>query len=277
MPSSTYHYTIKKLQEDNKDKWLIDKILEIRKTNPEYGFRRIHGELKTDKNIKIVINKKKVQRICQELAIQCTLFGRKKTTKYNSYTDKKNKANPNRLNRRFETNIEYQKITTDTTEFKYYEKINGRLIIKKLYLDPFMDLYNREILSYSIAPNPSADDVMEALNKVIKITDACKYRRTFHSDQGWLYKMKKYKRTLKENRIFQSMSRKGNCYDNSVMENFFGLLKQEMYYHRIYSSYDELKSSIEKYIYNYNNNRIKEKLGYLSPVKYRMKNKKNVI
>ena len=69
--------------------------------------------------------------------------------------------------------------------------------------------------------------------------------------------------------IFQSMSRKGNCYDNSPMENFFGIMKQEMYYGRIYISFDELKNAIEKYICNYNEKRIKESLGYLSPVEYR--------
>lgn len=75
---------------------------------------------------------------------------------------------------------------------------------------------------------------------------------------------------LKENKIFQSMSRKGNCYDNSVMENFFGLLKQEMYYGITYYSFKELKDAIEKYIVYYNEKRIKEKLGWMSPVEYRL-------
>ena len=82
--------------------------------------------------------------------------------------------------------------------------------------------------------------------------------------------MKAYVLTLKENKIFQSMSRKGNCHDNSVMENFFGIMKQEMYYGRIYYSFEELKSAIEKYIKYYNEKRIKQKLGWLSPVNYRL-------
>ena len=81
--------------------------------------------------------------------------------------------------------------------------------------------------------------------------------------------MKAYQYELKENMIFQSMSRKGNCYDNSPMENFFGIMKQEMYYGRIYTSFDELKNAIEKYICYYNEKRIKVSLGYLSPVEYR--------
>ena len=83
--------------------------------------------------------------------------------------------------------------------------------------------------------------------------------------------MKAYVKTLKDNKIFQSMSRKGNCHDNSVMENFFGILKQEIYYGQTYYSFDELKSAIERYIIYYNNKRTKQKLGYLSPVAYRLK------
>ncbi|SHJ67413.1 IS3 family transposase, partial [Parasporobacterium paucivorans] len=79
-----------------------------------------------------------------------------------------------------------------------------------------------------------------------------------------------YVYTLKENRVFQSMSRKGNCHDNSVMENFFGIMKQEMYYGAVFYSYEELKETIEKYIKYYNEQRIKEKLGWMSPVEYRL-------
>ena len=82
--------------------------------------------------------------------------------------------------------------------------------------------------------------------------------------------MKAYTQKLKEERIFQSMSRKGNCHDNAVMENFFGLMKQEMYYGVIYYSYEELKDAIERYIKYYNEQRIKEKLGWMSPVQYRL-------
>ena len=111
---------------------------------------------------------------------------------------------------------------------------------------------------------------MKALNEAIDITSDCQYRRTFHSDQGWAYQMKAYSHTLKANRIYQSMSRKGNCYDNSVMENFFGIMKQEMYYGVVYHSYNELKFAIEKYIKYYNEQRIKQNLGWMSPVEYRL-------
>ena len=71
---------------------------------------------------------------------------------------------------------------------------------------------------------------------------------------------------LTKNKIFQSMSRKGNCYDNSVMENFFGVLKQEMYYGVVYYSYDELKNALEQYIIYYNKYRLKSKINWLIPV-----------
>ncbi|MGF7011020.1 putative transposase [Lachnospiraceae bacterium PF1-22] len=260
-------YWQKRFDRENIDAELETIITEIRKEHKDYGYRRIYGELRKRG---IIVNKKKVQRIIQKLGLQVTSFARK-SRKYNSYKGNIGRIAPNRINRRFDTSIPHQKITTDTTEFKYYEVDDkGRMIIKKLYLDPFMDMYNSEILSYGIAKQPSAQSVMNALNEAIEITSDCIYRRTFHSDRGWAYQMKAYSRTLKENRIYQSMSRKGNCYDNSVMENFFGVMKQEMYYGCIYYSYDELKNAIEKYIDYYNNQRIKQKLSWMSPVEYRL-------
>ncbi len=260
-------YWQKRFDRKNQNQEFEQKILEIRKNNKDFGYRRIYGELRKQG---LIVNKKRVQRIIQKLGLQVISFTRK-SRKYSSYKGKVGKVAPNRIHRRFETHIPHQKITTDTSEFKYYEiDEKGRMNIRKLYLDPFMDMCNREIISYGISQKPSAESIMDALNKTIEKTEDCKYRRTFHSDQGWAYQMKAYVRTLKENKIFQSMSRKGNCHDNSVMENFFGLIKQEMYYGVVYYSYEELKSAIEKYIKYYNEKRIKEKLGWMSPVEYRL-------
>jgi transposase InsO family protein len=260
-------YWQKRFNRENPDQELEKKILEIRENNKDFGYRRIYGVLRKQG---LVVNKKRVQRIMQKLRLQVTSFTRK-SRKYSSYRGKVGKVAPNRIHRRFETHIPYQKITTDTSEFKYYEiDEKGRMIIKKLYLDPFMDMCNREIISYGISRRPSAENIMIPLNKAIEITSDCKYRRTFHSDQGWAYQMKAYIHTLKDNKIFQSMSRKGNCHDNAVMENFFGIMKQEMYYGVTYYSYEELKIAIENYIKYYNEQRIKEKLGWMSPVEYRL-------
>ena len=260
-------YWQKRFDRKNQNQEFEQKILEIRKNNKDFGYRRIYGELRKQG---LIVNKKRVQRIIQKLGLQVISFTRK-SRKYSSYKGKVGKVAPNRIHRRFETHIPHQKITTDTSEFKYYEiDEKGRMNIRKLYLDPFMDMCNREIICYGISQKPSAESIMDALNKTIEKTEDCKYRRTFHSDQGWAYQMKAYVRTLKENKIFQSMSRKGNCHDNSVMENFFGLIKQEMYYGVVYYSYEELKSAIEKYIKYYNEKRIKEKLGWMSPIEYRL-------
>lgn len=267
MPKATYMYWQKRFDRESPDKSIEEKILEIRRQHKDYGYRRMRAELR---NQGIGVNKKKVQRIMQELQLQVTSFTRK-SRKYSSYKGKIGTVAPNRINRRFNTPIPHQKITTDTSEFKYCElDSNGRVTIKKLYLDPFLDMCSGEIISYGIDRRPSSQNVMSALEDAITATADCPYRRTFHSDQGWAYQMKAYQRRLKEERIFQSMSRKGNCHDNAVMENFFGLLKQEIYYGVVYYSYEELKSAIDQYIKYYNEQRIKERLGWMSPVQYRL-------
>ena len=260
-------YWQKRFDRKNPDQELEDKIQELHKEHKDFGYRRMHGLLR---KLGYTVNKKRVQRIMQKLGLQVTSFTRK-SRKYSSYKGKVGKIAPNRLRRRFKTNVAHQKITTDTTEFKYYEVDDkGHMTIKKLYLDPFMDMYNGEILSYSITMQPSAIGIMTALKTAIRITSDCPYRRTFHSDRGWAYQMNAYVGELKENRIYQSMSRKGNCYDNSIMENFFSVMKQEMYYGSVYYGFNELKESIEKYIVYYNEHRIKQKLGWMSPVEYRL-------
>ena len=90
-----------------------------------------------------------------------------------------------------------------------------------------------------------------------------------HSDQGWQYQHKEYQKLLKKNHLRQSMSRKGNCLDNAVMENFFGLLKSELLYLQTFDSLDHFREELEKYLKYYNNDRIKLKLDGKSPVQYR--------
>lgn len=197
----------------------------------------------------------------------------RKSRKYCSYKGTVGKVAPNRIKRRFNTSVVHQKITTDTSEFKYYETDkSGNMQVKKLYLNPFLDMFNGEIISYSITTSPSLEAIITPLEEAIEKTSDCKYKRIFHSDQGWTYQLKQYTNRLESDGILQSMSRKGNCLDNSPMENFFGILKQEIYYGRTFKSFNELKKTIEEYIKYYNEDRIKEKLGYLSPVEYRKLN-----
>ena len=167
MPKATYMYWQKRFDRENPDEAIEKEILDIRKENPNYGYRSLCKALR---NKGIVVNKKKVQRIVQKLGIQVKSFTRK-SRKYNSYKGEVGKIAPNRIRRRFNTNIPHQKITTDTTEFKYYEiDKKGRMTTKKLYLDPFMDMYNGEIISYGISKTPSSENILNALDKAIEIT-----------------------------------------------------------------------------------------------------------
>ena len=253
----------------NKNEEVEKNILEIRKDNPNYGYRWITAMIRKQG---LLINKKKVQRLIQKLKLQVTNFSRK-TRKYSSYKGTIGRVADNRINRNFKVEKANTYITTDTTEFKYLEKDkNGNYQIKKLYLNPYLDMYNSEIISYEISKHPTLEPILKALDKAIEMTSINKEERIFHSDQGWAYQIKQYTSKLEAEGITQSMSRKGNCLDNSPMENFFGILKQEIYYGKKFYSYKELKETIEEYIEYYNKDRIKEKLGYLSPVEYREKN-----
>ena len=110
--------------------------------------------------------------------------------------------------------------------------------------------------------------VSNMLENAFKTPDGLE-RPVLHSDQGWQYRMAKYKQMLNDQGITQSMSRKGNCYDNVIIENFFGTIKSEMFYLKKYISIDELKNDIKEYIRYYNNDRIKLNLKGMSPIKYR--------
>ena len=223
-----------------------------------YGYRRIYAELRAQGYL---INHKKVQRLMQELNLKCEKFVRK--SRYKSYKGTVGKVAKNRLNRRFHTPNALQKVVTDVTEFKCTNN-------EKLYLSPIMDLYNGEIIGFSMSKHPTLDFVMDSLKQALPVIQArAEYRTTIHLDQGWHYQHKLWVQTLKQNKIFQSMSRKATCADNAAMENFFGLLKQEMYYGEKIIAYEALKKKIEAYIDYYNNDRIKQKLAGMSPVKYR--------
>jgi len=186
--------------------------------------------------------------------------------KYKSYKGTIGKVAPNIINRDFHANLPNQKWTTDVTEFKLFGK--------KLYLSPILDMYNSEIVSYNISAKPSLSMVIDMLDKAFdKIPDNTNI--VFHSDQGWQYQHNLYQRRLKEKGIIQSMSRKSNCLDNSIMENFFGLLKSELLYLKKFTSIENFKEELEKYIYWYNNKRIKLKLK-MSPIEFKNKNIKNI-
>ncbi|SQC50696.1 Integrase core domain [Listeria newyorkensis] len=262
MPKSTYMYWQKRLVASSPRDDLETVIQSIyEENNQDYGHRRIGLALRKRG---IVVNHKKVLKITRKLGILCTKYTRKSRKKYRAYKGKVGTIAKNKIRRRFQTPLYYQKLTTDITEFKVGAD-------QKLYLSPIMDMGTGEIISYQMNERPNLAFVLETLEQALQIVlPQAPYRVTVHSDQGWHYQHKKWVSLLKKNKVYQSMSRKGNCLDNSPMENFFGLLKQEMYYGCVFQTYQELKQAIDTYIDYYNHRRIKLKLAGLSPVEYRL-------
>ncbi|MDG0844605.1 IS3 family transposase, partial [Staphylococcus equorum] len=259
LAKSVFYYWLNKLTSEDNNKELKEEIKKIcSDANYVYGYRRVTLVLNQRG---YCVNHKKVLKLMKHLNLTCTKFT-KKRRKYNSYKGKVGRIAKNLIRQRFYADRPFQKYVTDITQFS----INNEI---KLYLSPVMDLYSSEIISYKMSEHPTLDIVISPLEEAIKQRPSLRYRATFHSDQGWHYQHKQYTSILNEHKIFQSMSRKGNCLDNSPMENFFGLLKQEMYYGEKFKNVEELKQNIQKYIYFYNNERIKSKLKGLSPTKYR--------
>ncbi|WP_222703000.1 IS3 family transposase [Fusobacterium animalis] len=254
---SVYYYYIDKKDIDEKNKDIIEKIKEIYYANKgRYGYRRVTLELK---NQGLNINHKKVQRIMKKFNLQSII---RKKRKYSSYKGQIGKIADNHIKRNFEATAPNQKWFTDVTEFN----LRG----EKLYLSPILDAYGRYIVSYDISRSPNLEQINHMLNLAFKENESYE-NLIFHSDQGWQYQHSSYQKRLKEKKITQSMSRKGNSLDNGLMECFFGLLKSEMFYEQEekYKTLEELKEAIEDYIYYYNNKRIKEKLKGLTPASYR--------
>ena len=239
------------------DKYRVEKeeITAIYHENQgRYGYRRITMEMR---NRGYIINHKTVRRLMNDLGLKCQI----RIRKYRSYKGDIGKVAPNLIDRDFHADAPNQKWTTDITEFSLFGK--------KLYLSPILDMFNGEIVSYCISEHPHLGQVLDMLDKAFeKIPDNTNL--ILHSDQGWQYQHKVYQRRLEEKGIHQSMSRKGNCLDNAVMENFFGLLKSELLYLKEFEGFEEFRNELENYIYYYNHQRIKGKLKGLSPVQYRI-------
>ena len=180
--------------------------------------------------------------------------------KYHSYKGEVGKIAPNLLNRDFYAQKPNEKWVTDVTEFSLFGK--------KLYLSPILDLHSSYLVSYTISERPVLSMVTSMLEKAfVNIPDNTNL--ILHSDQGWQYQHKQYQRMLHNKGIRQSMSRKGNCLDNSVMENFFGILKSELLYLQKFELMEQFKQELVDYLDYYNNRRIKTKLKGLSPALYR--------
>ena len=252
MARSTFYYN----NIHKPDKWAVERseIVSIFYENyGRYGYRRITAEMR---NRGYVINHKTVQKLMKEVSLKCLV----RIKKYCSYGREVGRVAPNLLGRDFKTDRPLQKLATDVTEFTLFGV--------KRYLSPVMDMYNGEIIYYTLYEHPVLDMVMEMMQGTVKKVGSST-GAVLHSDQGWTYQNKRYQKYLQENGFRQSMSRKGNCLDNSMMENFFGLLKSELLYLRDFKSIKDFEEQLHAYIKYYNEKRIKTRLGGKSPVQYR--------
>ena len=246
---SSYYYAAKALKKDDKDSEIKERITLIYNENKgRYGYRRITLELKNQGE---TINHKRVKRLMKALG----LYGFTPKAKYKSYKGDMNGTVKNLLldkkmdeinhkttyERNFKTTGCNQKWATDVSEFS--------IAAGKLYLSPIIDMHNGEIISFDISVSPNYVQIINMLDKAF-----IKYENLegliMHSDQGWQYQMHHYHKSLKDKGILQSMSRKGNCLDNSVIENFFGKMKNEMFYGHEYEfeSLEQLKKEMVKEI-----------------------------
>ncbi len=234
----------------------MDAIREIfDKHKGRYGVRRIYHELI---NAGYTVNHKKVQRLMRKM----NLKGKRPKQKYHSYKGEVGKIADNIIDRNFKADRPDQKWTTDVSQFN--------LPFGKCYLSPILDMYTNEIISYDLSLHPNYEQITNMLNKAFEDHPDVE-GLIFHSDQGWQYQMMEYRKTLTDKGIIQSMSRKGNCIDNCIMETFFGRMKNEMFYgyESQYKTFDQFHQAVDEYIYYYNNERIQSKTKWMPPVKFR--------
>jgi putative transposase len=217
-----------------------------------YGHRRVHALVRRDGPIA----KKTVLALMRRQDLLCPVRRRKR---YSSYAGEIGKVAANLLDRDFAAAAPNQKWVTDVTEFRVGDR--------KLYLSPVMDLFDRQIIAYRTGTSPNLDLTNGSLHDAL--AGAAGTTPLVHSDQGVHYQHRSWRALLATAGATQSMSRKGNCHDNAVIENFFGHLKAEMFHPNRFADTDELATAITDYIGWWNTHRIQERLEGMSPVQYR--------
>ena len=254
MARSTFYHTLKAMKHAEKYQDVREKITTIyHRHKGRYGYRRITLALRRGG---CLINHKTVQRLMGEMSLRAAI----RIKKYRSWKGQVGTVAPNILNRNFSADKPNEKWVTDVTEFA----VNG----EKLYLSPLLDVFNGEVISYSLSERPVMSLVNSMLEKAFLRLDAGD-KPLLHSDQGWQYQMSAYQEKLRTQGVVQSLSRKGNCLDNAMAESFFSTLKTECFYLNKYDNINELRLGIDEYIHYYNHVRISLRLKGLSPVEYR--------
>ncbi|WP_460502264.1 IS3 family transposase [Corynebacterium aquatimens] len=255
MARSTFFYHQKRLREPDKHAALKDAIRESFERNKHrYGYRRVLLDLR---NQGWVVNHKLVYKLMCEMGLRAKVRQRRP---YVSYNGTISHIAANTLDRKFTPDKPNAVFVSDVTEFR----VAGR----KVYLSPVMDLFDRSIVAHTVATSPSTAFTAASLSKAIA---ACAPEPGWmmHTDQGFQYQHSSWRDLIGDNGGVQSMSRKANCYDNAVMENFFGHLKAEMYHGEVFDTVAEFNQAIDEYIQWYNTERIQQRLKGLTPMQYR--------
>lgn len=216
------------------------------------GYRQVAMALRAEQGL--AISGKTVLKLMREEGLRCRIRRRR----YDSYRGEEGKMAKNVLNRDFRADRPMEKLATDVTEFK----VAGA----KAYLSPIMDLYNNEIVAWSISRSPNFAQTMEMLDGLEPLLRG---PALLHSDQGWQYQQLGFQKRLEGLGLAQSMSRKATCLDNACMEGFFGHLKDEFYRGRDFDSFDSFKEQLDAYIVYWNTRRYQARLNGMTPVQYR--------
>ncbi len=219
-----------------------------------YGYRRM--ELNLSRILGKKYNYKRIYRLMKSINMKSVI--RRKKKNYVPSTPQVTAENV--LNRKFYANKPNQKWLTDVTEFKLADG-------KKAYLSAIIDLYDNSIISYVLGNSNNNALVFETFDKAIEANPSAS--PLFHSDRGFQYTSKLFKKKLNDIEATQSMSRVSRCIDNGPMEGFWGIIKSEMYYLSKFHHFGELQQSIDKYIDFYNKRRLQKKLKGLAPIEYR--------
>jgi transposase InsO family protein len=207
------------------------------------------------------ISRKKIQRIMNKYEIICP---HRKPNPYKKIANatKEHQVVPNKLNREFKQGVPGKVLLTDITYLPY----NGK---DMAYLSAIKDASTNEVLAYHVSDHITLDIATKTIQKLMKNKKNSVHSEAFiHSDQGSHYTSPRYQKLLKKCGLDQSMSRRGNCWDNAPMESFFGHLKDEVDYHSC-KTLEELKAKINHYMIYYNHYRYQWNLKKMTPIQYR--------
>ena len=259
IPRCSYYKWLKR--EKNANEQLNEQIIEWIKalyieTNGILGYRQM--TITINRVHHTAFNVKRIRRLMRLLHLRSVC--RKKRYNYTPSTPEITAENL--LNREFYADKPNEKWLTDVTEFKWYEGP----VVHKLYLSAIFDLYDRRIVAYKIGASNNNKLVFDTFDEAVaKYPDA---HPLFHSDRGFQYTSKVFRKKLDDAKMTQSMSRVGRCIDNGPMEGFWGILKSEMYYLKKFTDAQSLASAIEQYILFYNTRRYQKRLRCMTPMEF---------